>query len=196
MRTIALLVLLAVSTPLIAQEGMYTGIGIGSFDYSESDPFLAPEPLAERVSAWKLYGGFEMNEHLAFEIRYGESEEIGTTTSFVDPFAGPISSTVDVDFQVTTVLGMGMLPFEWGTLLGGIGFFSSSSDADFSIVSECCGSARGSADLDDDGLAAMVGVEWRFGRLGTGIGVRLEYEWLDFENAKASTLGVGVSYRF
>jgi len=43
---------------------------------------------------------------------------------------------------------------------------------------------------------AQLGIEWRFGRFGTGFGVRLEYEWWDISDVDASTVGAGISYRF
>ena len=196
MRAIRLVVLFAVSSPAIAQEGMYVGLGLGAFDYSENSPRLAPETFDDTVSAWKIYGGFELNEHFGFEIRYGATDTIEQTLSGTDPVAGDFTATFGTDFTTTTVLGVGMLPKDWGTLFGGIGYFDSSGDTALALTTQCCGPFNDSLSISDSGLAAVLGVEWRFLRFGSGVALRLEYEWLDVDNANASTLGIGIAYRF
>jgi hypothetical protein len=63
-------------------------------------------------------------------------------------------------------------------------------------MTECCGPFSASTSFGDEGMMAVLGVEWRFGRFGTGVGIRVEYEWLDVEDASGSTVGIGVAYRF
>jgi opacity protein-like surface antigen len=180
----------------LAQEGIYVGLGLGSFDYSEDAAFLAPEPFEDTASTWKVYGGFEFGDHFGFEIRYGATDEIEQTLTGTDPFFGDFSAVFDTDFAITTALAMGMLPKDWGTPYAGIGYFDITANADLTLTTDCCGTFTSDTSLDDTGLAAVLGIEWRFGRFGTGIGVRLEYEWLDVDGGDASTLGVGVAYRF
>lgn len=196
MRAIRLVVLLAFASPAMAQEGMYVGLGFGAFDYSESSPGLAPEPFEDTVSAWKLYGGFELNEHFAFEIRYGATGKIKQTLSGTDPTYGDFTATFGTDSTITTVLGMGMWPKDWGTPFGGIGYFDSSGDTTLALTTQCCGPFNQSLSISDNGLAAALGIEWRFLRFGSGVALRLEYEWLDADNANASTIGIGIAYRF
>jgi hypothetical protein len=197
MRVMRLVVLLALTSPALAQEGMYVGVGLGSFDYSENSPFLAPAPFEDTVSSWKIYGGFEFSDRFGFEIRYGSTGNFDQTVSGTDPGGfGDFTARFDTDFTITTALAMGMLPKEWGVLFGGIGYFDSSSDSDLALDTECCGVLGDSIPIGDNGAAAVLGIEWRFGRFGTGYGLRLEYEWLDVADADASTFGVGVAYRF
>jgi hypothetical protein len=196
MRAIAIFGLALLGSAAFAQEGMYVGVGLGSFDYAEDSAFLAPEPFDDTVSAWKIYGGFEVNEHLAFEIRYGATDDFTQTFSETDPVAGEITGTIGIDFTTTSAVAVGMLPRDWGALFAGLGYFDQNVDANLEGMTECCGPISGSASFGDEGMMAVLGVEWRFGRFGTGVGIRVEYEWLDVEDASGSTVGIGVAYRF
>jgi opacity protein-like surface antigen len=196
MRAIAVVGLALLATPAFAQEGIYVGVGVGSFDYEEDTAFLVPRPFADTVSSWKLYGGFELNEYFAFEIRYGQTDEIEQRFSSMNPDLGDFSERFGVDFTTTSGVAMGVLPLEWGALIGGLGYFSTDAKIGYEITADCCGSFANSISIGDDGLMAVMGLEWRVGRFGTGVGVRLEYEWLDVEDANGSTLGIGVAYRF
>ena len=196
MRIITIVALACFGHPAFGQEGIYVGLGFGSFDYEEESAFLAPSPLEDTVASWRLYGGFEFSEHIGVEVRYGQTEEIDQRFSGTDPVLGGFSGRFDMTFATTSVVAMGALPMDWGALLGGIGYFDIEADADLAVTTDCCGMLTNSVTLGDDGVMAVLGAEWRFGRFGTGWGLRLEYEWLDVENADGSTLGLGVAYRF
>lgn len=196
MRSIAILALALLAGPTWAQEGIYVGIGVGNFDYTETSAFLAPDPFDDTVSSWQIYGGFEINDHLAFEIRYGAADEFTQSFSGTDPAAGAVSGTVGMDFRTTSAVALGMLPKDWGALFAGLGYFDQNIAADLAGTTECCGPFSADTSLGDEGLMALLGVEWRFGRFGTGVGFRIEYEWLDVEDASGSTVGIGVAYRF
>lgn len=196
MRAMAIVVLALAASPAFAQEGMYVGLGFGGFDYEENAAFLAPSPFEGTVSSLKVYGGFEFNPNFGFEIRYGVTDEIGQNFSGTDPLAGDFSGRIGIDFTTTSAVAMGFLPKDWGALFGGIGYFSSDSDAALQLTADCCGTINDSISVSDEGLMALLGIEWRFGRFGTGVGIRLEYEWLDVDAASGSTLGIGVAYRF
>lgn len=196
MRAVVTVGLVLAASPALAQEGIYVGVGLGNFDYTEDGAILGPSALDDAVSAWRVYGGFELNEHLAFEVRYSASGQIGESFSGTSTAVGDYSGTIDADFATTSFAAMGLLPRDWGTLVGGLGYFSNEANVDFSLTAECCGTLTDGGTVREGGLMAIVGAEWRFGRFGTGIGLRLEYEWLDLEDASASTIGVGVAYRF
>jgi Outer membrane protein beta-barrel domain len=196
MRAFAAAALTLFASAAFAQEGMYVGIGLGSFDYQEDAAFLAPRPFGETVSAWKAYGGFEFNDYFALEVRYGGTEKIEQGFSDTGPTLGAFTGTVDMDFTTTSAVAMGMFPRDWGVLIGGLGYFNTNSDAHLELVTECCGRLTQSASVSDDGIMAVLGLEWRFGRFGMGPAVRVEYEWLDMADADAATIGVGIAYRF
>lgn len=196
MRAIAAAALALAALPATAQEGIYVGAGFGSFDYAEETPLLAPETFEDRVPAWRIYGGFEFNDHFGFEIRYGGTDSIEQRFTTTDPDLGELTLEFSQDFRTTSALVIGMLPNDWGTLFGGIGYFDSSAETRLEVTTTDGTLGSDKITLTDNGLAAALGIEWRFGRFGTGYGIRLEYEWLDVDGADGSTIGVGASYRF
>jgi hypothetical protein len=196
MRVITVVLLSLSTLPALAQDGMYVGLGLGRLDYEEGgfSPAFG-NTLADTVLSYKVYGGFEFNQYVAAEISYGKADEVAGGASGNDPDVGNFETSIRTEFTTTVIKVVGQLPLEWGVLIGGIGYFETNADVRIDLTTDL-GSFSGSGSASDDGLAAMFGIEWRFGRFGTGYGVRLEYEWWDLQNADASTIGVGMSYRF
>jgi opacity protein-like surface antigen len=196
-KTIVVIALALATSPSFAQEmGIYVGVVAASFDYDE-DPQPGPfGAISDTTSSWKLYGGFEINEHLAVEISYGATSDLESTASGSDSFLGNFTSTQSLNFKTTAAKAMGLLPLERVVLLGGIGYFDTELDFDARLTATCCGTFSATGATGDNGLVAALGAEWRFGRFGTGIDVRLEYEWFDLEDADTSAVGIGVGYRF
>jgi hypothetical protein len=201
MRLFPILLLVLFATAASAQESIYVGIGLANFDYAEStgDPIVGD--VADTGTYTKLFGGFEINDHFTFEISYGKTDDFSDSSSTfflidADDIPDEIFSTLETDFTVTSLNAIGQIPFDWGALMGGIGYFSSESDFSVRAVTECCGSLSNSGSISDNGLMAMVAVEWRFGRFGTRYGVRLEYDWWDMSGIDASNLGLAISYGF
>ena len=195
MRAVTLVLLAFVGLPAVAQEGISVGLGLGSLDYEEStnDPIFGD--ISDTVSSYKIYGMFEFNDYVAAEVSYGQSGEVEGGASGNDPFLGNFTSSLQSEFTTTVVKVIGMWPRDWGVVMGGLGYFDTDADISLRLISDI-GSITSGGTASDDGLAVMLGVEWRFGRFGTGYGVRLEYEWWDVSDADAATIGVGVSYRF
>lgn len=182
--------------PAYAQDSVYVGVGAGNFDYEES--FISPlyGRVSDSVAAYKVFGGFEINEHFALEISYRETDDVfASGSATIDPF-GLVSGALTTDFSMTSVTALGQLPFEWGALLGGLGYFSADNDFREEASADCCAPIVRDGSLSDDGVTATVGIEWRFGRFGTRYGVRLEYEWWDIDDADSSSIGVAFSYGF
>lgn len=189
-------VLALFSSLCAAQESIYVGLGVGSFDYKEQVVDILYGRVADTSTATKFFGGFEFNEHVAMEISYGETSDLTVSeTTNIPPF-GDVSGTLKLDFNITSLRAVGQLPFDWGILLGGLGYFTSDNDFREDIQSDCCGTARNAGSIRDDGLTAMLGVEWRWGRFGTRWAARVEYEWWDITDLETSNLGLGLSYGF
>lgn len=195
MRTITVVLLAFFGLPAFAQEGMYVGLGLGSFDFKDSTADVLFGNRSDTVLSAKLYGGFEFNEYAAAEISYGTTDKFEGTVSGTDPFFGDYTIRSRTEFTTTTIKAVGQLPREWGVLIGSIGYFDTDAEIKLNLASEA-GDFTSDGSVSDDGLMAMLGIEWRFGRFGMGYGVRIEYEWLDVAGADASTIGVGISYRF
>jgi hypothetical protein len=92
---------------------------------------------------------------------------------------------------VTTVRAMGRLPFDRLDLWLGYGIYNVSADVDVMT-----GGTPSSLLAEDQDQTVAFGVDWKFGRLDQPIRVRLEYERLLFKFSDASTVAVGIAYRF
>jgi len=192
----AVVLLALIGAAAHAQENIYVGIGYGNLSYEENyiDPILGQ--VSDTAGAWKLIGGFEFNEHIAMEIGYGRSDDFRQSGSAnILPFGG-IDLDLYADFTTSSLTAVGQLPFEWGVLLGGLGYYR--TDADYLQVAflECCGLDSQAFTVSDDGLAAKLGIEWRFGRFGTRYGIRLEYDWYDVDSVDLNSVGLALTYGF
>lgn len=190
MRAIAILLLALSGFSASAQElSVYTGVAVGAFDHDNPDGGA----FSDAVASWKLYGGMQLGEHFGLEIGRSWPSEMdgGASGSPLNVGVHYFSFAHRVDFTTTTFKAMGYLPFDWGVLWLGYGVYMMDADVD---ANGSFGPLSLSVDHEDE--MAALGVEWRLRRLGRSIDVRLEYEWLSFPFADASTIGVGVAYRF
>jgi hypothetical protein len=196
MRRLVVCLLLLAGSAADAQESVYVGLGLGSFDYEEKfvDPILGT--VSDSVNSYKLIGGFELSQHFAIEVSYGKTDDILQTGSADVPPFGIISSRLSIEYTKTAVRLLGQWPLDPVVLLGGLGYFSGEGDFQEYLAADCCGTATNEGSISDDGTLAMLGIEWRFGRFGTRYGLRLEYEWWDISGVDASTVGFAVTYGF
>ena len=179
-----------------AQENAYVGIGFGTFDYKEGTADSTFGQVSDSVGSVHLFGGFEFNDYLALEISYGETSDIiNRSTVNIPPF-GDVTATTKTDFVITNLTAVGQLPLDWGVLLGGLGYFSAENNLRETLTAACCEPLFGGGDFNENGMSAKLGIEWRFGRFGTRIGLRLEYDWWDVGYADTSQVGFAVSYGF
>ena len=191
MRAITVLGLALFGSSAFGQNlSLYTGVALGVFGHDNPQPGA----FSDSVPSWKLYGGFQLTDHFGFEAARGSTTEIdgGASGSPLSVATRILSTAHSVDYTVTTFKAMGYLPFEWGALWLGYGTFLMDADVDFSAPF----SGRSSLSVSDEGEMAALGIEWQLAGLDRSIDVRLEYEWLHFPYVDASTIAVGVAYRF
>jgi hypothetical protein len=195
MRRLLACLLVSIATNAHAQENMYVGFGYGQFDYEENfvDPLLGQ--VSDSVPSYKLFGGFEFNEHVAVEISYGKDDSIIKSAPAFSLDCGSGTYQLDLEFTKTALRAVGQLPLGSIVLQAGAGYFSADGDIDQFFVGGPCNFADESS-LSDDGMMAQLGVEWRFGRFGARYALRLEYEWWDMSDVDASTVGLAFSYGF
>jgi Outer membrane protein beta-barrel domain len=196
MRRLAACFLLATASIAEAQDTGYVGLSFGSFDYEEEfvDPLLGQ--VSDSIDHYKVFGGFDINQHFAIEVNYSKAGDIEDEAFANIPPYGDIFYQLDMEITMTSVKALGMLPKDWGALIGGLGYFSSELDVREFISLECCGAQPADGTINDDGMMAVVGIEWRFGRFGARYGIRLEYEWWDMDGTDASAIGLGAFYGF
>jgi hypothetical protein len=192
MRAVVILCLLLGGVSASAQSlSIYAGGSVGAFTYDNP----RGGAFSDTVSSWKLYGGVQLARHFGFEIGHGSTSELNG-----DPSGSPVHVGVryfsvahSADFTLTTVKAMGYLPFDWGALWMGYGFFLMDADATFTNAN----AGRASLSVDDTDDVAALGIEWRLRRpFDRSIDLRLEYESWGFPFSDAATIGIGVAYRF
>ena len=194
MRLLALVLAAFGAAPAFAQGlSAYIGVDVGVLAHDVPDP---DSPFSDTVGAWKLFGGFQINDYIGFEAARGSSRSLGDDDGVGSPLnvgVHRLHQAHSVEFDLFTVKIKGFLPFEWGSLSIGYGYFNMDADAVWTAPS----GDRGSISVGDDGEVATLGIDWRrFGRFDRSFDLRLEYEWFDFPFSNAETLTIGVAYRF
>ena len=131
------------------------------------------------------------------QLRPGTGEAQAAAELYDVPPFGNVFYQVDIEFTRTALRAVGMLPLEPIVLMASLGYFSTDGDLDEFIALECCPPPFASeSSLNDNGMMAQLGAEWRFGRFGARYAFRLEYEWWDMTDVDSSTVGLAFSYGF
>jgi len=201
MRRVLACLLTLLASGAAAQENIYVGLGFGEFDYEEQFVDQVLGQVSDSASTYKVFGGFGFNDYFAIEISYAKVEDIeqSGTMDNLSCGTGPcgvVNSQLGIEYTTTSLAAVGQLPLESVAFLGGLGYFSSSADFVQNYQTECCGSFADGGEINDNGMMAMVGIEWRFGRFGSRYAFRLEYEWWDMADVDTSAVGLGFSYGF
>jgi len=175
----------------VAQElSVYVGAGVGELDHDNE----AGGAFSDAVSSWKIYGGFQAGQYFSIEFARGKASaiEVGAPGSLLSVATLRFQAAHSVDFGLSTFRAMGRLPVKRMDLWMGYGSYQMDADVDFTSSF----GAPSSISVDDAGELLAMGVDWNFGTLGQPLRVRLEYERLYFPFSDASTVAVGVAYRF
>jgi hypothetical protein len=180
---------LAVMQAAAAQDrsGPYMGFSVGSFSYEEDVDELGLG-IDDSTSTYRLIGGYRFSDNFALEGGWGRTGDI--EESFSEPFPpfGTLTFDVGAEFEVLTVRGLGFIPFEKVSLLGGVGYY----DADIEVTASVPGFGSASEGVSEDGATLIGGVELSLER----IDVRAELEWFDVDDGEAWDLSVGVLFSF
>lgn len=205
----ALLSLMLLAATGRAQENAYVGVGYGSFDYGEKSIDQVLGEVSDTLGSTKLFGGFEINDHFLLEVSFGRTDHLrqsgSVVSSITDGFVvypdATVSNRLAIDYEKTALRALGQVPLGPAYFLGGVGWFRADGNVRQRYVFSHPDLAEdivqpGAFTVSDNGLMAILGLEWRFGRFGARYAFRLEYEWWDISNVDASTVGLGFSYGF
>jgi len=204
MRSLAVVSLALLASPAIAQDGFYMGFGLGSFDYQDnaivrvlSTNIPRGGAIDDSALSLKLYGGYELNENFAVEVSYGKIDSlVGEGFGFdPPPLPGLFIYSITADLNPFSARAVGQLPLDRSMFFASLGWFRLDGDVVFRTI-QGSGPAGGLRSLDESGLIATLGVEWRLGGAESKYRVRLEYESWDIDDADASSISAGLSYRF
>lgn len=180
------------------KRGPYIGLGYGRSSADTGLKSIVSGNLDKKDKSWKIFGGFNVNEHISLEASYNKLGKTGLT---LDPGGsvkiasetltntGTTSLKIGTDtksYGVAAILGKTMGRFRpfvklglhrWNTDLTGTSGLNASVSGDESGTD----------------LFYGLGVEWAASK---AVGVQLEYESYDVGGPDVDVVGVALRYSF
>lgn len=180
---IALIAAAGVAAPGIAaaqmqpESGFYIGGSIGQMEADGDCP--AGRTCDFKDSAWKVFGGYQLNRHFAVEATYGDWGEISQRTATV---------TATGEIWSAGVAALGILP------LGGDRFALFGKAGILYSEQEVTGSGGGFTITE-----SQDGTEFHYGfgalfNFTRNLGLRAEWERL--QDSEVDIISVGIQFRF
>jgi OmpA-OmpF porin, OOP family len=164
------------------QSGFYIGGSIGQME-ADGD-CRAGFTCDFKDSAWKLFGGYQLNRHFAVEATYGDWGDItiGTTVSGI-----PVSATGEIWSAGVAALGILPLGGDRFALFGKAGIVYTEQTA----VGSAPGVPTRTETETGSELHWGVGAMFNFTR---NLGLRAEWERL--QDSDVDILSLGIQFRF
>lgn len=177
--------------PAAAQDaGFYFGGAVGQ---SKTDidpaPFTALGATVtrndEKNSMFRIFGGYDINKHLAIEASYVDLGAFGVSGTI-----GVLPFTAFGDITGYSVAGVGTLPLsERFSLFGSVGLFYSKVKAQASVAA-----VAGAAKDSDSDVTAGIGIKYG---LSKNWAARLEATHYGLgDNGDAHSYTLGLQYKF
>ena len=168
----AMLLMMGVTGSALAQNGFYAGASIGQ---STIDGCSGLTNCDDEDTAWKIFGGWEMNKNIAFEAAW---VDIGKIRGSIG------GSAVSAKIDGWTLAAKGTLPLnDQFSVYGKLGMISWDAKGG--------GAASG---IDDDGTDLMyaIGAQYMF---NDKFGIFGEWEWYDIDD-DVDLLSIGALIKF
>lgn len=180
-----------------AADGWYVGGsgGLSNYDISSND--FVPSPgvtgstsIDDEDTFWKMFGGYRINENVAFEVAYadfGSFDAVTTVTS-------PITARNRGEFETTALLldAVGILPLgDKHEIFGKVGLAVWEIDVD---ISGTPGGARLSPGFDEDGSDLHYGAGVA-AHLTDTVTLRAEWEAVDLDK-DLYAWSIGIQFNF
>lgn len=168
----AILLTLGMTGTALAQNGFYAGASIGQATIDGCDGFTNCD---DEDTAWKIFGGWELNPTIAFEAAWVDFGEVSGSIG---------SSAVSAKTDGWTLAAKGSLPLnEQFGVFGKLGMIRWDVEGG--------GAASG---IDDDGTDPMYGIGAQY-MLTDRLGIIGEWEWYDID-ADVDLLSVDALIKF
>jgi OOP family OmpA-OmpF porin len=181
------------STAWSQDGGFYLGGAIGQAEHEDACEG-ANISCDEKDSAWKIFGGYQINRNFAIELGYAD---LGTSKA-----SGTVGSvTVDVQAEITVfeLTAVGMLPvMDRLALFGRAGLYRSDVEV---TGSGRIGTSTVPVSLSEDNVDFTFGLGVRFD-ITRNIGIRAEWQRYlgvggdDTGESDIALLSLGVLFRF
>lgn len=168
----AMLLMMGVTGSALAQNGFYAGASIGQ---ATIDGCSGITNCDDEDTAWKIFGGWEMNQNLAFEAAWVDMGEISGSIG---------ASAVSAEVDGWTLAVKGILPVN-----DQFGVFAKFGFVDWKIKG---GGALSGVDKDGADLMYGLGAQYMF---TDQLGIFGEWEWYDIDD-DVDLLSIGVLIKF
>jgi len=192
---------MAVSSASMAQAkpadtGFYAGVSIGQT--SANVDCAGTTSCDDSDSAWKIFGGYQINRNFAVELGYSDLGKISASLPPIFfPGVGTFASNLTIETTAFELVGVGSFPVNQNfSLYGKIGLYRADSDVKVTLVG---GPSVTDSDTNTD-LTFGLGVRYDFTR---NLGVRAEWQRYSSvqagstsETADLDVLGIGVVWKF
>lgn len=163
-------------------RGFYIGGSIGQMDAGGDCP--SGRSCDFKDTAWKVFGGYKFNRHLAVEGTYGDWGEITESTT-----VSGVPVTVTGEIWSAGVAALGMLP------LGGDRFSLFGKAGLLYTEQKVTGTAPGIITITEtrDGTE----LHWGFGAMFNITGsLGLRAEWERLHDSEVDIMSIGIQYKF
>jgi OOP family OmpA-OmpF porin len=185
---LALLGLLASTTVLAEiQPGFYVGAGVGTATIElDEDESVAGFKFDSDDTAFKIFGGYNVNKYFAVEAAYFDAGKPEETVISVPGARG----TIEVGTTGLIVSALGRLPLgDMFSLYGKLGVAS----YDVEIKGRVNRNVVSEADSTEDDVAYGIGGAFN---IGPAFELRAEYEAISISDGDFTVLSVSGLYRF
>ncbi|MDH3505914.1 MAG: porin family protein [Gammaproteobacteria bacterium] len=187
--------LLATSVVQAQEEtGGFVGLTYGILSLEAYDD-LDFELISESGDQLRLFGGYRVNDHFAFEAGWSDTSGIDDSFSGFLPCCGDVTESFDVDIETLTLRAVGIIPFDRISLFGALGYYDASFSGRYSYTDNFESISFNVGDFyDDSGAVVAAGIEFDF---ENGLRLRGEAEWFDTpSDVDAYAINVGLLYYF
>lgn len=190
------------SLAFAAESGLYAGIGVGSADYDVNAADLDAElasvgirsssTVDKRDTAWKVFGGYQVNRNFAIEAGYVDLGAVNADSRITSPFSG--SATSKIDTNGFTFVGVGLFPVaDRFSILGKAGFYAWETETKVTLSSPFLGVGRSSASSNGTDFTFGLGAKYD---LTNKFSVRGEWDRYKLEDTDVNVLSLNAVVRF
>lgn len=152
-----------------AAPGWYAGGSLGQSEAKDTDCSPPLTSCDDKDTAWKIFGGYQINRNFAVELGYTNLGEFSAS--------GP-GVNASIESKAWEVMGVGSFPVaDRFSLYGKLGFYRAESEATSNIPGV-------SADESNTGLAFGIGAQYDFTR-----SVAVRAEWQRYSDVGGGNIG-------
>lgn len=204
MRKVACIILggvFSTSLAVAAESGLYAGVGLGNANYdamaSDFDAGMASagirsiSTIDKSVTAWKLFGGYQVNRNFAIEAGYVDLGAMNINSRIMAPI--PASLIIKAETNGLTFVGVGTLPVaDRFSIFGKAGFYAWETKVKATIYGPL-GVGTGSSSTDGTDFTFGLGAKFDIAK---NFSVRGEWDRYKLADMDVNVLSLNAVVRF